>query len=1348
MKLDFKRILSFVLALVMTVGTLTVVNVSSVMAADGDRVFDLGSEAVKAKLKITEGKIQSNGSNNPDYQFDAPINDFTLHAGSGREYKSDAEATDGNGYMYMGGSSDKIRFHASNANATLKIRASTKSNPRKFTITGEDGGTATVVSPEGGIIAKDDNYAIITELTYTLDKVDYYTIQGDSNIRIYDVTINDKAAGDEPAPAITWKVNTDDTLNDKVKLEPLTNSNYAVLRYTGEDNEYSVIPSRRIISTADVSIAEKHLSNEGSTYTLDLTGSNWNYYLTKNINVPVGNIVITGGGHRALHLECVPHKTVYTIKLQNNQAYAMIEEGENGGYTIPTDPAETIPLHNGELVASMVGGQLQKAGEGAADEVTFNIDSESSQINATFTPYAIEKVTDSVTEEFNKYKVSSVVRGERLFGGTVLDPEGKHFFVAAEKDLETDGVYTLTDPVALGTDTDMKAAVLRAPGSKTADGVVDDEQGIGFILANKDSEAADYTYTLKVYCTSVNQDTSISQEKGSETSIAIREIDPATYKAKNDGYTKSDAVPVQDDSVITPTGDPITFSNLQPGKAYAIFNPKGGDDEPQGNIRVYSMELEKVDNSSSSSDDNKWSADNQTGLLGAHLKGQATSQSKDSKYVSAFAKEIFTEADGSKSGAIKDKDYVSIAKDTGYFQPSKAGELYLYAIADNNTKKTIQIKHNDENVISRELEGRTDGTAIQPIIFKVEANEKYTLTGANIQLYYAEIQPEGPAVASITGTVSVEKKYEYVKHTADVYTNVKTGSGDEEEMKYVNNVTFTTPDSDNNGTMTVKGEPTALKVTATKDGKAVSSEDIKVSGSSYTIGGTTGVTEGTYQITATDGTMTKTETVVIGAEPASTTQNIVLSPKYYNVRFITNIKNFKDDGDLFVCDSAGKQLFQLDDITYYNDTEKKEVNTAASTTHTVKMPEGSYKYSYESKSADNAVYRISNTDDNNIPDENAEIKFDIKSNSRQNIYFRPLKEKLGETVESEIKDAQTKVATGAVKNGVYTFDYSELSDTAAQATVKYKATQGEAGDETDTTPENDGIIAYGIKATKNEDTYFGLNIDNGAIVFRLDKPMLAHIKTEQKACILYNLDDAATTSINGIQSIIPTDISYSERTVSLKAGTYALASLTPSGTDKTAAKVTYIEFIGGSPFKVTDDVKDYNGSVTGKMIIGKYDSTNDELAGSTTAESYSKFAIIVAANESDLTVDFIDNIAGASGTYNNEDYNRNVTKSDETGVDTQAYNPDVHKLTLSNGNVVLIDETETIFSKIYDESGAEIKANETDNEMMKYYATVVKGLQSGKYYAVGAAKFEEPGDTNKDTWLIQDEKPVEFTVAG
>lgn len=1299
--------MSSVLAFVMLFSSLVMVNVVSV-SADTDRVLDFGAEDVYAKW----GSTTSIASKTYTYEDIESIADFSVYINGKRsDFKKDAGDTQG--YVTFG-KGDYINFRSKTDGAVLKVDVSTSkdSKARHLDVTGVDAVTGTGAAIPS---TKAKEYDTANPMKFTLGKAGQYKIMADGDsVTFYSVTVTEKDGGSSGPTEITWEVqdNTSLGLSGNLSVVQTKDASYTILRYTG--NDYSVIPSKRIIET-ETAESEGDVTHDGNTYTLTLTDDNWDKYLTKDINIPVENIKISGGGNRGLHLTCVPHNTVYTIKLENGQAYALIKEGENGGYVIPDKADAYIPLHNGTLTASMVGGQLEKDGS-VANTIDFKIDDVNSKIEATFKPYTIENVSDSVTKtEFNQYKVSSVVRGERLFGGTVLDPEGKHFFVAAAKDKETDGVYTLTDPVALGTDTDMKAVVLRAPGTSTADGTVPEGEGIGFILDDLKGEdiGKDITYTLNVYCTSV-QDIKEDQE-AKETSIAIHEIDKENYSAIASGYTKNDSVPVQDtDVVLSPSDQPIKFSNLKPGKAYAVYNPKGESGEPQGNIRVYAMELVKDENTASE-DTLVWTADNPSGsdILGDAFKTKTPTSTSNPSRTGTFAKNIF--ADGTNT--IRNHDYVTFNSED-VFIPSQSGTLTLWLThsSGGNDKATIKdITNEDAVVYSGGFSDRDAQDIPAVVINNVVAGHQYR-PSANGWLFKAELTPSGPIVTTptISGKVTQAGGFEdKTGYTTDTYF---TGSA---EGSITQNIDIKDTSVDPIG---LKGAKVVIK--GTDEGTNIVNKEITIENEdgsfSYTGEGDANLPAGAYSVTASNNgkAIGSAQTVTVSedgtVEPASLSFN---TDNRVEVTFKTNIKDYK--GEIIVSQN-GAEKFRIIDTTYHYNSSKKpadavnDIARVASVTSKVKMPVGVYDLTLSASIKKDDHNDTNLSDRYNVSTESSSVngKLNITAGGTKQLYLIPIESKTDTDVKAA---AQANASTlDFADAGVYTFTPPEAESTASAAKAAISKDGADAGNK---------MIAMGTKGPKDHATQFDVHGSGSYVIFKTDKKHVAKITVSSQSYILANLDGGNT--ISGKDKIV-IDSRYGNINVTLDEGTYILYSTSASD-----GYVTEIRLTNDSPFIVRRAV-DANGTdITGsaKMLIGIFDASADY-------SEYTTFAIMVSENKNAL----------ADSAINNGSNDPKDGTADETVKSTDEYTPKVFILKAHyNPDVpddaanVAIDTTETLFKKVVDANGTSV----ADSEDNFYYATIVDQLAPGTtYYATGAAKMS--GD---DTgWMLQDGGPISFSV--
>ncbi len=1324
MRLDFKKGLSFVLALVMAVGTLTMVNVSSVMAA-GD--YDKGDYSASGNTatwdftNVTEA-VSGIPDKAPIYNM---IVDLSANA-SKAKVNITASKSDSPGNLELANQ------------AAIKVPVATATSG-KVTITcgaGKKGNFLQLGSDSSNKIEQTKNVEL--KLSFTEDDVSggYITLVAASNFKFKTLTV-ELTDGTFSTGSYTWnlvKDNLQSLVSDGFKLDSLrvakspTDTVYNTLIY--DDPGYSIVRSQVTLKEGlqddnGVTVVTK----EGDAFTVTPTPA----MFMKNVSFDAKKIRVKNAAKKILHLTC-KHGTVYSLKLSDTadeESYYPVEgiikgHNENGGYEVDKENL-VLPAHADEFTVTMGGGTLND-GVNPAGASKFTLKDASSEYKADFTPYTLEPINSNISEtKFTDLLTSSDSRGERILGGTVID-EGHHFFVLGADYNNTYKLSGLANTEDFGTGT--QAIVIRSHNVDEETG--NEEGGIGFTL----EEETGYTYTVAINCVAVRDRESTGLEN---TSIGIGEYNKETY-----AFTDTDTIPEQ---TITKTIDPFNnpetddyktseikrFTGLKPGKTYGIYNP-GAKDE-QGNIRIYSISVTKVPDTLEPVPDpsDKYVAE------GTHKFGSGIDlfkQAFNSKQDFTFEYDNFT-FHGSTT-LDQERDNVKFRKgDTIKFKVKNAATLSMVLASGS---KDVTVSGDNDTVTFTSSNYSTQTMKLKPDVqYTIDAVSE----NSNSKIVSITITPDGPSIPTITGTVTLSDKYEYIP---------PTGVTDKNEPTASDNVVMVEPDSSNNRVKTVKKDINTLKVTAKDaDGNAVADDEIQILGSTFTIGVKDGLTaDKDYKITVeADGTKSKEITVHTG--DSAVEENVDLTTPQYTVRFVTNIKNFKDNSKALpeIQTSDGKSLFQLDDKTYYTEDKDNDdlssVNSSASTTHTMKMPAGSYKYVYTD---DSGTYKLSQDSSGKDTDNMA---FTIEGNGRKSIYFIPqLSVLAADDVTNKVNENKDSIINNVVI-GTYTFATPNSSSSAQDMAITYTGEASEGND-----GKQLGMLAYGVQGTGEKSSdYFGLTKNHGAVIFRLDRPMLAHITTEQKACALYNVDyvpgaraaDSAENSINGAFGLIPIDSSYFTRTISLAKGTYALVSLTDD-TEK-PAKVTSIEFKEGSPFEVLSgaDIVDYNdGETTGKMIIGTYNADNDDLIGTTSAESYSLFAILVAADANALSVNNIDNIV------NSDTFNPNGTataKKSESGGDDD-YSPQVNEMTVGKDTTytVLIDATDKIFSTIVGDKGNVIKEKSADEGGNKYYATIVEKLQGGgtTYYAAGAAKINgSTAEDNKETWLVQS-SPVSFTV--
>ncbi len=1346
----FRRFLSGVLALVMMTSALTMMNVVSVSAKDdGWLVTETEKQPDWITINGPALAVLDSGTSK-NATFNDNIFGTTNKIGENKGYKFNSNSH--NFTVTVTGKADLTVYAGRDNNKT-----------GSFTITTEGNGTASASTLSVPALKATDNQNLSpSHVTLTSEGEATKYIFTSGSAFLYKVILTTPDGGDDSQ--YTWTVDPQNVsqlsgASDLLKVaseNTLTKRNTLV--YTGTD--YTLMPKYSHLYEGLNVEGTEILKVEGYSITVTPTMD----MFMKNVNIPKNNISIENGNNRILHLTCKDHGATYSILLDDGgkddiaHAKSLLESDGNGYYTL-VDSID-LPVHNDVYTASIGGGTLTLNG---GNEITIN--GSEVTISGRFEPYEELPITNS-TDEINVFanlKTTAGARAERILTGTVLGTEGNEFFHVVGPDRNFGNVYALS-----GTEneeeygTDAFAVVIRSSSE------YEDLKGggIGFEISNNIPDGS--KFTLEVKCTGVED----PQTGGKTTTIGLAKLteDSGTHVEKL-GEPVGEAKPITQvqDSDKNPPEEAIKFENLEPGK-YAIYNP--GTAETTGNIRVYSMKLTRVEGGTTSTEfvdvldsaqlDNSLSLDNgatetvgggKDGLGSAGTKftisGQLNINSSDvsGKTLNLPGNKTITTSQAiyfANNGSTSQRYIKFVTEGT----ESNTGKIYIYASSNGSTARDYTLEEDGGQKQTLDTKAGKISDPPSAITAEITGGKTYYLyASGKCYVYYvgstiplkALGEPEVKAPV-ITGTVTLKDEYKYIE---------PTGVRDKEKESVTPNVvnpgSKTALDKTDNKTI----EKLEVKAQAA-DGTEVNADQIKITDNkTFTIGGEAGLTPNTkYTVTVTaDGVTSKQE---VELKETAATADFDLTTPSVTVRFVTNIKNYKDSNDggqqtiPRIQKSDGTDLFDLADETYYTKgadlSSLEAVNGSASTTHIVSMPKGKYQYKYDSK-----YYTLSQDSSG----ASTSMEFEVTASGRKYIYFTPQIDQLQKDVTDTVSTAMSTVEATSVLRGKYTFGVPTGSETSNEVAITY---EGSASEGTD--GQNHGMRAYGIKGTADEVTYFGINQNHGAVVFRLDKPMLAHITTEQKSCALYNveyspLSRAANNSINGTFGLIPIDSSFSRRFISLDAGTYALVSLTTDAAKP--AKVTSIEFVEDAPFVIkknedtgkSDDIIDYNeDGVTGKMIIGTYDSKNDDLIGTTSAASYSTFSILVANNKDALTAANIDNIVGGNG-YEKEGI-VDVSKSAES----EDYNSTAYKMTVGSDDsqyTVLRDDTTMIFSRIVGADGTDLKTSSDENGE-KYYATIIKNLTKGTYYAVGAAKVNGATEAqNKGAWLVQ-ESPVEFTV--
>ena len=484
------------------------------------------------------------------------------------------------------------------------------------------------------------------------------------------------------------------------------------------------------------------------------------------------------------------------------------------------------------------------------------------------------------------------------------------------------------------------------------------------------------------------------------------------------------------------------------------------------------------------------------------------------------------------------------------------------------------------------------------------------------------------------------------------------------------------------------------------------------------------VEPGTYSVKTTiSGKTVENKSVVVEANKTTT-----CDLEYDNTVTVTFKTDIKDYGAMIKINSGDNTVVELQSKTYkytigntLNGVPTKNARDE-SITHRVEMPKGSYTFSFTSDK-----FKLVNAEGNDLTGftlsgKQQEVEIFVQSKvSLEDPYIT-------DTVEPAAEALGSTPVESYVKRGTYTLKgANESAETAANIEFSISS------DPKDTTPT--GMAALG-KTYKFEDDESGaLEIANGKgyVVFQIaeGESYIAKIQVANAAFTLINLDGKQT--INGTQKIASIDSRYSEYTVSLGAGKYALVTNTEESSkssDKNP-KVTSITFQVESAFKIeADKIKNYDGDPTKKLVVAAYDATNNSV-GTSGYEDYDKFAIFIAKNPKYLTYDNINNITQeGDGIVKFQD---DGTAIDSDGV-TKSYDggaePGVIKITSDSkdGTYIFRAETEAIYDRV------RVSASEDITIPNKYvYAVVVEGIERDPIYAIGGAM-----PTGSSRWLIED----------
>ncbi len=758
MKLDFKRIMSSVLAFVMLFSSLVMVNVVSVSAAPD--IWNSSDSSAKDWLLT--------GPDNGCGTFSlSGVSSATTKKSSFAEkiFADDTSNVIGDNKGYKFGS-------ASPAKPSFKIKAAAKTEVAIFVINdNSSNGTLSVKAGEEGSITIDASNSGKNEVTgivvpsgrpnnkettdiapvkLTLDKADTYAFSfGTSGNYMFRIELDTATSGGGDDSSYTWTIDPKNltgnlSSTDKSVLHVANEKTIGkrnTLVYTGTD--YTLMPKYSHLYEGLNVEGTEILKVEGYSITVTPTMD----MFMKNVNIPKNNISIENGNNRILHLTC-NHGATYSILLDDGgeddiaHAKSLLESDGNGYYTL-VDGID-LPMHDDVYTASIGGGTLTLDG---GNEITIN--GSEVTISGRFEPYEELPITDS-TDEINVFanlKTTAGARAERILTGTVLGTEENKFFHVVGPDRDFGNVYALS-----GTEneeeygTDAFAVVIRSSSE------YEDLKGggIGFEISNNIPDGS--KFTLEVKCTGVAD----PQSGGDKTTIGLAKLteDSGTHVEKlGDPVGEPKEITQVQDSDKNPPSEAIKFENLEPGK-YAIYNPGAAD--TTGNIRVYSMKLTKVDGEATSTtivdalDPAKVASvptvAKETGTAGGNSDGSGTNKfiiTGESELQNAPSNKTLN-IPGSSSITPTKIIYFSNDGDntkrnisfTTAGDTSTTGTIYVFATSSNSTPRDYSLQEDGQQKVIIGEAGRSDA---QPsmITGTIKGGTKYYLyADGKLNLYY------------------------------------------------------------------------------------------------------------------------------------------------------------------------------------------------------------------------------------------------------------------------------------------------------------------------------------------------------------------------------------------------------------------------------------------------------------------------------------------------------------------------------------------------------------------------------------------------------------------------------------
>ncbi len=832
MRLDFKRFLSGVLALVMMTSALTMVNVSSVMAEDSP-IWNSSDSSTPGWLTLSSTSTAGVKADYQDVSFTADIfdGDTTRKLGTHKGVSLGSGADSKPSFTVETSGNAEINIYVARdnkGNSSLKVIRST---------TGliKTGDSATAAESSAETISLRDTTEAIPAIHFSLVGADTYKFifNGSSHL-LFRIELTDASSGTEN----TWVLDNKNvsSLNGDLHLVSTTTKGTTnTLVYTGTD--YKLNPLYATITPSLKVNGQPIVTQQGNKYTVTPTMD----MFMKNVKLEHNDISITDGDGRVLHLTCKEHGTTYSILLGQSlegepaHAEAMLVSADNeyGSYT-KSDEID-LPIHNGKYRVTMGGGTVEIDGADKDTDGTplVDIQEHGTDVTGTFKPTERINISKAVNGiKFTNLLTTADARAERLMGGTVVgdtDTEKGFLRVVGEGYLN---VYALSG-TASEHGTNAKAIVIRAAaeGEEGATGAIKGG-GLGFTIANKDTVGSK-TFNVIVHAEAVKD----KNTAGTESDLGLAKIknDGIGAEAVGDEITSMKVTKVGDtDNIDESNAEAITFTTaLEAGESYVLYNK--GAAESQGNIRIYSIDFteasgeapgkvvfkDKLNPADYTADSKKQFADEYIDAENKfHVGASSTKVCIDSISFSGNVElddETVLNSQSNKINALKLSGGGSKTKDHVSFTTTEAnGKIYVYGKSSNTNRK---IKFDSDSGVSDEKSFTQTAKA-----------EKFVFDAKNADTYYIYSSSSNNFDILFIGSTVPLKGAEIPKHNITIKATNNTSK--EVTVTLKDGLTFVVPaNATADSPITVNDVPEG-SYTLSAPGCTITGADITVSDTS------------------------------------------------------------------------------------------------------------------------------------------------------------------------------------------------------------------------------------------------------------------------------------------------------------------------------------------------------------------------------------------------------------------------------------------------------------------------------------------------------------------------------------